>query len=218
MDFKEILQFLEDLRKNNNRDWFLVNKSRYQHAQEQFRLFIDLVIAELNRFDKDIGPQTAKDCVFRINRDVRFSNNKEPYKNNFGAFIAKGGRKSKYAGYYIHVEPEASFLGGGIYMPESPVLQTIRNHIYENPDEFKQILSNPSFHKYFKEIYGEKLTGTPKGFPKEFEDIGLLKYKHYAVGYSVENAFWYSENLLEKVKYVFRSQYPFNTFLNIALE
>lgn len=218
MDFKITLSFLSDLRKNNNREWFLENKSRYQHAQDQFRLFIDLVIAELNRFDKDIGIQTAKDCQFRINRDVRFSNNKEPYKNNFGAFIAKGGRKSKYAGYYIHVEPDASFLGGGIYMPESPVLQTIRNSIYENTDEFKQILSNPSFQKYFKDIYGEKLIGAPKGFPKEFEDIALLKHKHYAVGYTVENSFWYSDNLLEKVMDVFRSQYPFNAFLNMTLE
>ncbi len=217
MNNKIILGFLKDLKVNNNRDWFKANDMRYQLAKNEFEDFIDEVIPALKKIDKEIDVLNAKDCIFRIFKDVRFSKDKNPYKTNFGAFIAKGGRKSKYAGYYIHVEPGKSFVGGGIYMPEAPELKAIREEIYNNSESFKKIINNPSFKKYFTEIYGDKLKTAPKGFPKDFKDIDLLKFKHYAVVHNIKDSFWNSENLLSNLSEIFKAQLPFNRFLNKAI-
>jgi uncharacterized protein (TIGR02453 family) len=217
MDLKKILDFLKDLQNNNNRDWFKENNERYQTAKSEFAVFIDSFIPQLKEFDDDINVNSSKECVFRIFRDIRFSKNKDPYKTNFGAYIAKGGRKSPYAGYYIHVEPGKSFAGGGIYMPQPPVLRSVRNEIYENIDLFKGILNDQIFKKYFKEIHGEKLNSAPRGFPKDFEDIELLKHKHYAVIHNVKDSFWNSKQVFEKLVDIFKAQYQFNQFLNTAV-
>lgn len=217
MDFKMIFEFLIDLRFNNNKPWFKENNDRYQKAKSGFEQFTDTLIPKLKQLDDSIDVTSSKECVFRIFRDVRFSKNKEPYKINFGAFISKGGRKSPFAGYYIHIEPDKSFIGGGIYMPESNILKAIRTEIYENIEEFKRIISNSNFNKYFPEIYGDKLKMAPKGFPKDFKDIDLLKYKHYAVAYPVENSFWFEDTLYENIMDILGAQYPFNKFLNRAV-
>ncbi|MBN1639483.1 MAG: DUF2461 domain-containing protein [Ignavibacteriales bacterium] len=218
MDFKKIIQFLSDLNKNNNKDWFQSNKASYQYAKDEFEQFIDILIPLLKEVDEDIDVESSKECIFRIFRDVRFSKNKSPYKTNFGALIAKGGRKSKHAGYYLHIEPNKSFIGGGIYMPPSEILIAIRTHIYENIKDFNAIIHKKSFKKYFPEIYGEKLITAPKGFPKDFKYIELLKHKHYAVTYDVKDSFWLSPDLFEKIIYVFHEQYKFNHFLNQAIK
>lgn len=217
MNSKNILGFLKDLKVNNNRDWFKINEMRYQLAKNEFEDFIEEVIPALKKIDKEIDVLYAKECVFRIFKDVRFSKDKNPYKTNFGAFIAKGGRKSKYAGYYIHLEPGKSFIGGGIYMPEAPELKAIREKIYNNAGQFKKIINSHSFKKYFREIYGEKLKTAPKGFPKDFGDIDLLKFKHYAVTSEVKDSFWNSKNLLPGLSEIFKAQLPFNQFLNSAI-
>ncbi|MDD3875539.1 MAG: DUF2461 domain-containing protein [Bacteroidales bacterium] len=217
MNLEEVLHFLIDLKFNNNRNWLKLNDVRFRNAQKTFELLIDNLIPKLKIFDKNIEDITAKDCIFRIYRDVRFSTNKDPYKSNFGAYIAKGGRKSINAGYYVHIEPDNSFLGGGIYMPEPEVLYKIRTGIFNNTADFKAIVQNDTFKKYFNGFFGEPLKTAPKGFPKDFEDIDLLKFKHYAVGYNVSNEFWTEGNLVEQIKEVFKVQYPFNNFLNNIL-
>ncbi len=219
MDLKLILEFLIDLKFNNNKAWFKENQDSYRQAKAEFEEFIGILLPRIKQLDESIDVASPKECIFRIFRDVRFSKNKEPYKTNFGALIARGGRKRSYAGYYIHVEPDESFIGGGVYMPESNVLKTIRTEIYENTGEFKQIIYNNEFRNYFPEIYGDKLTLAPKGFPKDFKDIDLLKYKHYAVAHSVKNSFWTeSEDLIEDLMDIFSVQYPFNLFLNRAIK
>jgi len=212
-----ILEFLIDLQFNNNKIWFNENNDRYQVSKTGFEQFIETLIPKLKRMDDSINVTSPKECIFRIYRDVRFSKDKEPYKTNFGALIAKGGRKSPFAGYYIHIEPDKSFIGGGIYMPESNVLKAIRTEIYENIKEFNNIINSSSFKKYFPEIYGDKLKMAPKGFPKDFKDIDLLKYKHYAVAFPVENSFWLDRSIFENLMDIFHTQYPFNKFLNKAL-
>ncbi|HDZ40694.1 MAG TPA: DUF2461 domain-containing protein [Bacteroidetes bacterium] len=219
MDFKLILEFLIDLSFNNNRAWFKENNDVYQRAKSGFGQFIETLLPKIKQLDESIDVTTPAECIFRIFRDVRFSENKEPYKTNFGAFIAKGGRKGPHAGYYLHVEPDRSFIGGGIYMPESNMLRAIRTGIYENIDEFKGIINRDEFREYFPEIFGEKLKLPPKGFPKDFKDIDLLKHKHYAVAHNVENTFWTrSDILFNDLLDIFRVQYPFNSFLNRAVE
>lgn len=218
MDLQHALHFLIDLKFNNNRNWLTANDTRFRMAQKSFEELIDKLIPELQKMDKDLGEMKAKDCIFRIYRDVRFSPNKEPYKSNFGAYISKGGRKSIYAGYYIHFESDASFLGGGIYMPEPDVLHKIRTGIFNNADGFKTIIQSKSFKKHFDGFYGDPLKTAPKGFPKDFPDIDLLKNKHYAVGHNVNNEFWTEDKLIERIVEVFKVQYPFNRFLNSLIE
>ena len=218
MELNTIISFLNDLRRNNNREWFKENENKYRKSKELFEHFLDILIPPLHQIDASIDVISSKDCIFRIYRDVRFSKNKEPYKNNFGAFISKGGRKSPYAGYYIHIEPGSSFIGGGIYMPESKILNAIRTEIYNNTSEYKSIINDPSFKKYFPAIFGEKLKMAPKGFPKDFEDIELLKNKHYALAHNVKDEFWSDNGLFDNIMDIFKTQYPFNRFMNEAVE
>lgn len=217
MNLEEALHFLIDLKFNNNRPWFKENETRFQNAKTVFEKLIDEVIPKIRQIDPDIEEMKAKDCIFRVYRDVRFSPNKEPYKSNFGAFIAPGGRKTVKAGYYLHFEPDESFLGGGIYMPQPDVLKTLRKEVYYNTEAFKKILNNKNFKKYFPELYGEKLKSAPAGFPKDFADIDLLKNKDYTVIHKVDNSFWSENKLIDNILDIFKVQYEFNKFLNSAL-
>ncbi len=217
MDLKISNNFLIQLRKNNNRDWFKTNKALYVEAKKQFDQLTEVLILVIKDIDSEIDVTSAKECTFRIFRDVRFSKNKSPYKTNFGAYIAKGGRKGPFAGFYIHLEPNESFVGGGVYMPESKNLKAIRTAIFENIDNYKEIINNKTFKKHFDGIYGEKLKLAPKGFPKDFADIDLLKNKHYTVIHKVDDTFWTSENLIEYLSKIFKIQFPFNKFINKAI-
>jgi uncharacterized protein (TIGR02453 family) len=214
MNLKTSFDFLLELQFNNNRQWFQNNEEFYKKAKTEFEDFTAELIAGLGKFDSEIGDLSPKDCTFRIYRDVRFSKDKEPYKNNMGAFIVKGGKKSPFAGYYVHLEPGGSFVGGGVYMPEKSVLDAIRNEIYSNPETLKIILNQKEFSSYFNEIYGEKLKTAPKGFPKDFADIELLKHKHYALAHSLCDDFWTNENLSAEILKVFKAMKDFNDYFN----
>lgn len=209
-----VFEFLTQLRENNNREWFQANKKKYDKAKKDFELFIELSIEQIKIIDPEVSGINAKDCLFRIFRDVRFSEDKRPYKTNFGAFIAKNGRKSRYGGYYIHIEPDECFLGGGCYMPASNVLKAIRTEIYHHPNEFKSIIESSEFKRHFPEMYGDKLKTAPRGFPKDFDHIDLLNYKHYAVGKSVSNEIVCSNKFVEEIDKAFKALYPLNKFLN----
>ena len=211
---KSIYEFLIELRENNNREWFQANKKKYEQAKKDFQLFIELCIEQLKDVDPALAGLNAKDCMFRIFRDVRFSEDKRPYKTNFGAFLAKNGRKSRYGGYYIHIEPEQCFLGGGCYMPASNVLKAIRTEIFHHPEEFIAIVDNLEFKKHFPEMYGEKLKTAPRGFPKDFAHIDLLNYKHYAVGKTISDDVVHSNQFSNEITKTFQALYPLNRFLN----
>lgn len=214
---KEIYNFLKELKSNNNRDWFHANKEKYNYAKHEFENLVNSFIIEIAKFDNNIRNILAKDCIFRIFKDVRFSKDKTPYKPNFGAYIVKGGKKSGFAGYYIHIEPDKSFLGGGVYMPQSAELKSIRQEIFENVDDFKQIITNRSFNKYFSEIYGEKLKNPPRGFNKEFPDIELLKFKSFTVIHELSNEEIHGELFIKKSIEIFKLMKPFNDFINHAI-
>lgn len=214
MNLKTSFDFLLELQFNNNRQWFKENEDFYKKAKSEFEDFTSNLITGLQKIEPEIGELTPKDCTFRIYRDVRFSKDKEPYKNNMGAFIVKGGKKSPFAGYYVHLEPGGSFVGGGVYMPEKAVLDKIRNAIFQNPEPLKKILNNKKFKSYFNEIYGEKLKTAPKGFPKDFEDIDLLKHKHYALAHSLNDDFWTNNNVDAEILKVFSVMKEFNDYFN----
>lgn len=211
----EILDFLKNLKDNNNRDWFHSQKARYNQCREGFVHLVEIVIHEISQFDSSIKGQIPKDCIFRINRDIRFSKDKSPYKTNMGAFITPGGRNGGYAGYYLHIEPGASMIAGGIYMPSSPVLKAIRQEIYDNLEEFEDIVKNETFIRYFGvELWGEKLKTRPKGFDETFRGLEYLKYKHYTVSQNKTDEEIVSDNMVNETSAVFEAMYPFNRFIN----
>jgi uncharacterized protein (TIGR02453 family) len=216
---KDTFQFLAQLKKNNYKEWFEENRPLYNRVRKEFESFIDLVINEIRLFDKDFGQTSAKASIFRINRDIRFSRDKLPYKTNFGAFMAKGGKKADRAGYYLHIEPQGCFLAGGIYMPSGPVLKAIRKEIYYNIDEFKSVLTAPEFIRHFgTNLWGEKLKTAPQGFPKDFPDIEYLNYKHYTLLKEEPDSLFQREALLDEIRDVFKAMMPFNRFLNHAID
>jgi uncharacterized protein (TIGR02453 family) len=218
MDAPSILSFLKELQKNNQREWFLENKLTYTMLRKQFEDFVNQLICGINEFDKEIGLLTAKDCIFRINRDIRFSNDKSPYKNNFGAYITKGGRKSPFAGYYFHIEPRNSMLSGGCYIPRPEILRAIREEIYQKPDEFLALINDKNWKKNFQELDGEKLQGTPKGFNRDFPQADLLKYKSYVMYMPINDKFLANPNLLKNSLEVFKTMYSMNAFINKSIE
>ena len=220
---KTVLSFLGELINNNHKEWFDANRQYYREAQYEFELFINLLISEIRSFDPTIGAIVAKDCVFRIHRDVRFSKDKTPYKNHFGAYIAQGGRKSSLGGYYFHVEPaNAGYLNnsmwaGGIYSPDATTLKAIRTDIYELTDEYKAIIQCDEFTDTFKWFDGNMLTTAPKGFPKDFPDIELIKRRDYSYYRNIDEQTLLNDRLLEESIRVFKLMLPFNRFMNRAI-
>jgi uncharacterized protein (TIGR02453 family) len=215
---KKLLQFLSDLKENNYKEWFHENKATYQTVKTEFEEFLAHTIANIAQFDKSVKTLEPKQCIFRINRDVRFSNDKSPYKTNFGGFIVPGGKKAGNAGYYIHIEPGNCFLAGGVYMPAPDILKAVRTEIFENTDDFKKIINNKKFKSSFKGILDDgKLKTAPKGFPKDFEDIDLLRYKHYIVSKTINEDLITSDKFLDEINSVFKTIYPFNSFINEAI-
>jgi uncharacterized protein (TIGR02453 family) len=215
---KQVIEFLSDLEINNNREWFNSNKARYEECREKVLFVTEMLISEIRKFDGDIPAMDPKDCLFRIYRDIRFSPDKRPYKTHFGSYIARGGTKSTRAGYYIHLSPEGSFMGGGIYMPGPDVLKALRNAIYDQPDAFAEIIENPAFRKLYPEIDGEKLKTNPKGYSPEFKYIDLLRYKSYAFTTTLDKSAVENGELIAVVMEAFRTLYPVNRFLNDAVD
>ena len=213
---KSTISFLEMLKINNNREWFHANKSMYQDARENYESVVGDILEELTGFEPILKGLEVKNCVFRINRDTRFSHDKSPYKTNFGAFIVRGGKKNsdRFPGYYIHVEPGAGMLAGGSYQPPSPWLAAIREKIDEEPESIRKITSDREFIKYFGSIQGEKLVKAPKGYPADHPDIELLKHKSFHVVHMVSDKMILSENFTDYTVEVFRAMKPFNDFLS----
>lgn len=214
---KNILSFLSKLSVNNNKIWFDEHKKDYLDAKQTMEEKVQKLLNALVAIEPVLVGEDAKKCVFRIYRDVRFSKNKEPYKTNMGAFMVPGGKKSGNAGYYFHIEPGNSFIAGGIYMPESSVLKKLRQEMLYNIEEFKAIIKDADFKETFGEIYGEKLKNPPKGFPKEFPDIELLKYKSFTVAHSVSNDQVIAPDFLEYSIEVYRKMQKFNAYINRAI-
>jgi uncharacterized protein (TIGR02453 family) len=213
---KSTLDFLSSIKLNNNRDWFIGNRPQYIDAKDNFESIVQEIINKIIVFEPIMKGLEAKSCVFRINRDIRFSNDKSPYKSHFGAFIVQGGKKNvdKFAGYYFHIEPGKSIMAGGAYTPPGPWLSAIREKISDSPDEFIKIINTKDFVKYFGTIDGEKLKTAPKGYPSSHPHIELLKFKSYLVVNEVSDKMVLSNDFFDHVLNVFRAMKPLNNYLN----
>lgn len=206
-----IISFLEELKANNNREWFEQNKPKYKAAQAQFNNFVEQLINGIALFDSSIENIEVKNCIYRIYRDVRFSQNKEPYKTHIGAYIAAGGKKAGTAGYYFHLEPNNSLLGVGLYMPEPKILASIRDEIMDNG---KQIIKSIEKTNGFILDQTNKLQRAPKGYPQDSEYIEYLKLKDFSLLKPIVSF----DNLLEKTLTDFKSCYELNSILNRAVK
>jgi uncharacterized protein (TIGR02453 family) len=215
------LKFLKELKKNNNKQWFDANRASYEKAKADFEEFIQAVLNAHCKNDPDIAGLVAKKCVFRINRDVRFSKDKSPYKLNFGASMDKGGRKSGLAGYYFHLEPGKSFVGGGIWQPMPDTVKKVRQEIDYCFDEFKKIVTAKKFRSAFGDLYegeGVKLSKIPHGFEKDNPAGEYLKFKSWLATKDISDAELTSKDIVKNTVRVFETIQPFIKFLNRGAE
>ncbi|MBI3501073.1 MAG: DUF2461 domain-containing protein [Bacteroidetes bacterium] len=214
------MSFLKDLKKNNSRDWFNKNKARYEEANNEFKEFVGKLIREVAKFEKGVANLEPKDCAFRIYRDVRFSKDKSPYKNHFGAHIIAGGKKMEMnrAGYYMHLSPGECFLAGGAHMPPSEWINAIRKEIHYNAKELKKIINHKDFKKYFGKITGEKLSSVPRGYDKTHPEIELLKHKSFLAVHNMKESQVTSKDFLSHAAKVFKAMQPFDKFLNQSMD
>ena len=215
----ETVKFLKALKKNNSKEWFDQNRKAYEQAKENYLDFVGDILGRMKKIDTSLTDLEPKQCVFRINRDVRFSKNKDPYKTNMGASFSKGGKKIQCAGYYFHLEPGESFIGGGFWMPMAPELNKIRQEIDYNVDAFNKLINK----KKFKDIFGslsesEKLSRPPKGYEAENPAIELLKLKSFIVMTAVKDTEITSKELANKVVDHFETMMPLVDFLNKAID
>jgi uncharacterized protein (TIGR02453 family) len=216
---KETLTFLSGLKKNNDRDWFNKNRDLYDSARKNIEAFVQSVIDELAKAEPILRGLEAKTCIFRINRDTRFSNDKSPYKTNFGAFIARGGKKNgdKYAGYYLHLEPGECMIAGGAYMPPADWLAGIREKIAEDPGGFTKVLNEKNFRRFFGTLEGDKLKKAPKGYDNDHPAIELLKHKSFLAVNNIPDSKVTDVSFNAYILENFRAMKPFNDYLNEAL-
>ncbi len=213
----KIIPFLNELAHNNHKNWFDEHRDIYQEARLEVLELVESILKQISLANPWMLTLKPNTCLFRINRDIRFSKNKDPYKTHAGIFIAPGGRSSGNAGFYLHIEPSNSFIGGGVYGPDPKVLQAIRQEIYFNAAVFKQIVLNNSFYQTFGDLMDERLKRPPKGFPADFPDMEWLKYKHYVVSHTLPNEALYFDKLLDTSVNVFKQMKPFIDFLNHAI-
>lgn len=211
---KNVLNFLEDLVQNNNRDWFEANKARYQSVQAEFNDFAQQLIDGLQQIDPALRGVTLKDSTYRIYRDIRFSPNKIPYKNHIGVYVAPGGKKSSYAGYYFHVEPGDSLLAAGLYCPEPKVLHSVRDEIFANGPMIASSVDKAASRGFELDI-SCALKRTPKGYPTDSQWADWLRLKEFTM---LKHITPYGDDLLERTLADFSSTYELNSVLNRAVE
>lgn len=215
------LSFLKGLKKNNDKTWFDANRKAYDAAKKNVEEFVQTIIDAHAKKDPGIIDLEAKKCMFRINRDVRFSKDKSPYKTNFGASINEGGKKALAGGYYIHIEPGKSFAGGGIYMPMPPELKKVRQEIDYNPDEFKGILKAKAFATVYGGLSdgeGMKLSRVPQGFDKESPAADYLVYKSFIAMVPLTDKELTDPAISNKILKAFEALQPLLGFIKRSLE
>jgi uncharacterized protein (TIGR02453 family) len=214
---KDTFHFLELLKPNNNKEWMDANRKMYERAKVDFEDFVTELITGLARMEPLMSELTAKQCIFRLNRDIRFSNDKSPYKSHFGAAFSIGGKKSDHAGFYLHVEPGQSFIGGGCWMPPPAMLKNIRQEIDYDFEAFKNIIEDKDFKKQYPKIEGEQLKKAPQGYDIDNPAIEYLKHKSFTVGHSLKDATMLAPKGIAEILNSIEIMQPFIDFLNRSI-
>jgi uncharacterized protein (TIGR02453 family) len=216
------VSFLKELKKNNNKPWFDNHREKYLSAKIDFENFIGKLLTATSGFDTDIKELQVKNCTFRINRDIRFSKDKTPYKVNMGASLNRGGKKSIFAGYYFHLEPGGkSFAGGGLWMPTAPELKKLRQEIDYCFPEFKKIMDSSSFKTQYPGLEmneGQMLVNVPKGYDKENPAASFLKLKSFVATKNIPDTLLTGLALIKEVTLAFKALMPLVKFMNRSME
>ncbi|MBL0012614.1 MAG: DUF2461 domain-containing protein [Flavobacterium sp.] len=217
---KETLLFLEDLKANNNRDWFLANKKRYDEYKKEYHKLIADLLEIMKPKDASLELLEVKNCTFRINRDIRFSKDKSPYKTHMGIWLRSGSLHAESPGYYIHIEKDASFVGGGLYCPMPDQIQKIRKEINFFYEDLEAVLNDKSF----KSVYGtlnrdenSTLKNPPRGYEKDNPAIEFLKLKSYTATQKINNAELTKADFVNIISEKLIALKPLNEFINRAL-
>lgn len=209
---KNGFNFLKRIKENNNREWFMAHKPEYDLITQENKVFFNQIYTELQQFD---SLQALH--VFRIYNDVRFSKNKAPYKTNFGAGYSRT-KPFLRGGYYIHLEPNNSFVGGGFWSPSAEDLFRIRKEFEMDTTEINNITSNKTFKKYFKELQGEEGVKTaPKGFDKNHSAINLIKKKQFVVKRIFTDNEVFSKDFKKETISTFLAMRPFFDYMSDVL-
>jgi len=218
---KEAIQFIEDLGKNNATEWMHANKKRYESYKKDYHAFIASLLDDMKKLDHSLEPLEVKNCTFRINRDIRFSKDKSPYKTNIGAWFSTNKNRKNSPGYYIHFEKGNSFIAGGVWCPEASELKKIRQEIAFFYEDLEQIVSNDLFIREFKTITREPenvLKTAPKGFEPNHPAIEFLKLKSFTCSQKIDDKVFMEKDFSKKIAQKLIVLQPLNNFLNRALE
>ncbi|MFV8360333.1 DUF2461 domain-containing protein [Flavobacterium sp. LS1P3] len=217
---KNTLQFLDDLKANNNRDWFLENKKRYEAVKKEYQQLVGDFLDTMKPLDPSLEMLEVKNCTFRINRDIRFSKDKTPYKSHLGVWLSSGAKGMNRSGYYIHLEKGASFIAGGLYCPEAVDLKKMRKEIAYFYDDLEAILNEKDFKKEFKDFdRNEKdtLKNPPRGYEKEHPAIEFLKLKSFECSQRIDISEVSKKDFVATMSKKLITLKPLNDFINRAL-
>lgn len=215
----DTFKFLSGLKKNNNKPWFDAHRKNYEAAQEEIKKLVEAWIKVAGKNDESLSALEPKKCIFRINRDIRFSADKTPYKKNLGAYINKGGKNANTAGYYLHIEPGNSFFAAGNWMPTPVELSKIRQEIDYNFDSFKKIINDKKFKTVFGSLSEEgKLKRPPKNYDEANPAIEFLKNKSFIVSAKLKDSELASKDFIKQLSALTANVKPFVDFLNSAIE
>lgn len=234
MDAKLILGFLREVAMNNNRPWFQEHKADYEAARAAFEHGVAQALERIVTFDASLANVQVKDCTYRFYRDTRFSTDKSPYKNHFGAYMSARGKKSLHGGYYIHLEPGGCLVACGSYWLPTNILTSCRNEIMGNTEEWLRCVEQKDFIRYFgdrfescteqeswqmKKGFGmEKLKTAPAGFPRQWEHVKYLRLKNYCCWHRVDDDFFEGDGWLKQTEKMFRAAKPMQDFINSVVD
>jgi len=218
---KESLQFLDDLKKNNNRDWFQDNKKRYEIFKKDYHQLVSDFLDVMKPLDPSLELLEVKNCTFRINRDIRFSKDKSPYKAHLGVWMSTGAKGANRAGYYVHIEKEASFIAGGFYSPEAADLKKVRKEIAFFHEDLEAILADKNFKKEFGSLdvnETNSLKSMPRGYEKDHPAIEFLKLKSFTATQKYDISEVTQKDFVAKMSKKLIALKPLNEFINRALD
>lgn len=215
------LQFIDDLKANNNTEWMHANKKRYESFKKDYHELIANLLEQMKPLDASLELLEIKNCTFRINRDIRFAKDKSPYKTNMGMWLSTNRNRKNSPGYYIHYEKGASFIAGGVWCPEANELKKIRKEIAFFYEDLQEIVSNKDFKSGFSALSREEnniLKKAPKGYEPTHEAIEFLKLKSFTASQKVDDKLFYDKDFGKKMAQKLIVLKPLNEFLNRALE
>jgi len=215
----DMLDYLADLVKNNNREWYHANKEWYKKANAVFERMLCELIMAIGEFDDGVAAHMPKDLTFKMMRDIRFSRDKSPYKPAFRAHISSSGKLPIPVGYYVYISPgNHSFLGGGLFASMfKDATAMVRDYIVDNGDELDAVVHNKQFANLFA-VKGESLKNVPKGYDPAHPQIKYIKHKSWYLEYPVSDTqISDSSEFIRHAARIFRCMKPFNDYLNSAL-